>query len=785
MTQPVFAADRAIGRVGDRRLLTGRNQFCGDRCQSDMLTVVFVRSGIAHGMLSDVDTSEAREASGVKYVLTAKDLEQLGVGQLPVTWVHPGQLNRANPLLAHDKVYYVGQPIAAVVAESSYQAEDAAALVVPMIEELSPVMDVDEAAREDATLLYPEWGTNIFAEYTVEAGDVAARFADAATTLRQRLKLHRQTGVPMEGRAAVAWHDAASDQIVVWLTTQVPHQAKVALTTVLGWPEGRARVVAPDVGGGFGVKEYPQAEDMIVPLLAQQLRQPVRWIEDRREHFMSAVHAREQTWDVELAADKHGRILAVRGELAYVGGGHCSNQGLGVARLAADMLLGPYDIQDYRMHITGYVTNKVPAGAYRGFGRAQATFVMERLVDELARHLALDRAEVRRCNMIPTEKQPYTSATHHQYDGGDYVGALDRALERIGYSEFEAQQRTARSDGYLLGLGVCSMVMVAGLAPSKILGMLGTTFGGYESIHMRMEPTGSVVVYCGAGTQGQGHETTLAQLAAEKLGVDASRDVRVRLGDTGETPFSPAGAIASRVGSVGGAAVLLAAGDLRGKLCEMAAHMLEASADDIELAEGRAFVRGSPSEGLPIGTVAREAHLGHDMPEGLEPGLESTQTFDPPGSSYPYATHAAVVKIDPATGHLKIVRYVVVQDCGVMINPAIVEGQIIGGIAQGIGGALLEHLVYDESGQPLATSLMDYLLPTACEIPEIEIEHMETPAAGIPGGMKGVGEAGTVAPAAVLANAVANALEDQGVAVNELPLDPERVWRHARQALRK
>jgi carbon-monoxide dehydrogenase large subunit len=427
-----------------------------------------------------------------------------------------------------------------------------------------------------------------------------------------------------------------------------------------------------------------------------------------------------------------------------------------------------------RVHILGAVTNKVPAGAYRGFGRPQATFVMERLVDVLAGRLGLDRAEVRRRNFIPPDAQPYRNALGHVYDGGDYARAFDRALELLGYEDFAARKAAARQRGRLLGVGFVPFVMEAGLGPSRMIGVGGHMTGTYETVVIRMDPTGKAAVYSGSASQGQGHETVLAQVCADRLGLDPERDVVVVLGDTGTTPYCPASAIASRVGSVAGAAVLLAANRLRDKLTRLAAHLLEAHEADIEIAEGLAYVRGARDRALSVQEVASAAYLGFDLPEGMLPGLEVTETFDPLASTFPYATHAAIVEIDPETGGLAILRYVVVQDCGTMINPAVVEGQIAGGVAQGIGGALLEHLIYGSDGQPLTTSFMDYLLPTAAEIPDIEIEHLQTPAPEIPGGMKGLGEAGTVAPAAVLGNAVADAL---GVPVTELPLDPDRLWR--------
>ena len=768
---------RRIQRLEDPRLLTGQAPFVADVDLPGMLHVAIVRSPVPHGYLRTIDAAEALGHPGVHAVLTAEDLDELGVGEMPVHWLRPGQKNVSNPILATDKVYYVGQPVAAVVAEDPYAAEDAAELVSLEIDPLPAIVNAEEALRPGATILHEEWGTNLLAEHIASGGDVDRRFEDAEVVIAQRFQIQRQAGMPIETRGAVAAYDPLTGEVTAWVSTQMPHLVKTDICQVCRWPGHKVRVIAPAVGGGFGVKEPPYPEEIVICLLAKQLARPVKWIEDRREHFLASVQARETIWDVELAADHSGRILGLRGRVIYDVGGHASAQGIGVPIVGTGMILGPYDVQHMRVHILGAVTNKVPAGAYRGFGRPQATFVMERLVDELAGRLDLDRAEVRRRNFISPHAQPYRNALGHVYDGGDYGRSLEQALERIGYDGFAAHQAEARERGRLLGIGFVTFVMEAGLGPSKMIVRGGHMTGTYETVVIRMDPTGKAAVYCGSASQGQGHETTLAQVCADRLGLDPERDVVVILGDTGTTPYSPASAIGSRVGMVAGAAVLLGANRLRDKLARLAAHLLEAHEADVEIADGLAYVRGSKDRALRIEEVATAACLGCDLPEGMLPGLEVIETFDTPVSTFPYATHAAIVEIDPETGGLTILRYVVVQDCGTMINPAVVEGQIAGGVAQGIGGALLEQLAYSSDGQPLTTSFMDYLLPTAAEIPDIEIEHMQTPAPEIPGGMKGLGEAGTVAPAAVLGNAVADALSAYRVPVTALPLDPDRLWR--------
>ncbi|HEX4805788.1 MAG TPA: xanthine dehydrogenase family protein molybdopterin-binding subunit [Conexibacter sp.] len=774
------AIGRRILRREDPRLLAGHGCYTADVSPPGALHMAVVRSPLAHGRILAVDPAPALALDGVEAVLCDADVTALGAGPMPVAWRQPGQRNVANPLLAREKVLYVGQPVAVVLARDPYLAEDAAELVSLELEPLPAVTDALAALEPGAPLLHEAWGENVLAESVSGGGDPDARIDGAPIVLARRFRVHRHAGTPLETRAAVATYDPLADEVVAHLAQQVPHHARTVICEVCGWPESTLRVIAPDVGGGFGVKEYPYAEDALVCLLARRLRRPVKWVEDRREHFLSAVHARELVCDIELGAGEDGRIRGIRGRIVYDVGGHSSNQGIGPAKLAADMLPGPYDVQDYRMQVVGATTNKVPIGAYRGFGAPQAAFAMERLMDELAARTGLDRAEVRRRNFVAPDAFPYRAASGHLYDSGDYADALDRALERIGWDGFAAEREAAAAEGRLLGLGIASTVMAAGLAPSKILGMAGQGYGGWEPMLVRMDPSGRATVFTGSSAQGQGHATMMAQVCAERLGLDPEADVHVVAGDTGITPYAPASAIASRVGSVGAAAVLLASDAVADKLRALAAHALEASEHDVELGGGRAFVVGSPDRGVAIAELAHRAHLGHDLPDGVLPGLEATISYDPPNSSYPYATHAAVVELEPATGRLRILRYVVVHDCGTMVNPTIVEGQLIGGIVQGIGGALLERLAYDDGGQLLTTSFMDYLMPTAHDVPRLEVEMTETPTPFIPGGMKGMGEAGTLAPAAVLANAVADALglED---GVDTLPLDPERVWTLARE----
>jgi carbon-monoxide dehydrogenase large subunit len=770
------ALGRRTRRLEDTRLITGRGRYTDDIHIPGLLHTALSRSPVAHGLLRGIDASAALALRGVHCVLTAADLAALGAGELRVNWVHPGQRITSNPVLATDRVYYVGHPVAIVVADSRYVAEDAAELIVLDIDELPAVVSAEAALEPDAPLLYPDWGTNVVVEAVVEGGDVEACFSAAPVHLSGRFRIQRQAAMPMEPRASLADYDSATEEVVLWTSTMTPHLVRTMIAQTCGWTEHKLRVVAPDVGGSFGPKDHAYPEDVLVCVLARRLGRPVKWTEDRREHFLATHHAREQVWNVELAADEEGRVLGVRGRILYDSGGHCSNHGIGPALLAAGMMPGPYEIRNYRMEIVGIVTNKVPSGAYRGFGAPQATFVMERLLDRLAGRLWLDRADVRRRNLIPAEAMPYESITQHRYDSGDYRQAFERLLDLVDYPGFRTRQDEARKKGRYLGIGIVPFVMAAGLAPSRILGLAGVAYGNYETALVRMDPSGKVTVFTGVSSQGQGTATTLAQACAERLGIDPERDVVVVQGDSALTPYSPAGAIASRVAVVAGPAVLLASDKLADKLRRIAAHLLEASEPDIELAGGRAFPRGSPATGINIAELAREAHLGHNLPDEIPPGLEESYLFSPSASTYPFGAHAAIVEVNPDTGKFEIVRYVVVNDSGTMINPAIVEGQIYGGVAQGIGSAMLEELVYEDAGQLQTMSFMDYLLPTAADVPEIELELRETPAPDVPGGMKGAGEIGILPPTAILANAIGDALSPLGVEVDELPFDPSHIW---------
>jgi carbon-monoxide dehydrogenase large subunit len=767
---------KPLKRVEDPRLLTGGGRYTDDIDLPGALEVAFVRSAVPHGTITSIDVEAARELPGVHAIFTAADLERLGLGELPVKGIYADQKSRSQPVLAKDKVRFVGEPVAAVVAESRYVAEDAAELVWVEYESLDPVVDPEAAGAPGAPLLHEDWGDNVMLRAEWGEGDFDAAAAEADVVIRDTFKIQRHTAVPMECRGVVATTDPVSGELTLYTSNQAPHRAKTNLAEYLGWPETRIRIVAPDVGGGFGVKDRVAIEEVLVAVMAWQLGRPVKWIEDRREHFFSTNHARQQMHRVEVAARADGRILGLRDRfLSDVGAYASTAVGVAPSLTAGEALPGPYDIPNYRAELEVVVTNKVPSGGFRAFGMQQATFVMERVIDRVAVELGLDPADVRRVNFIPEDAFPYTSGSGARMDSGRYELALDRALELAGYDDWRRRQAEAREQGRLIGIGISSMVEASGEGPSRHHGDYGWEVPGYENVTVAMDARGGVTVALGMSPQGQGHQTVFAQIAADELGVHPD-DVRVVQGDTANTPYAMAGAIGSRGATLGGAAVIGASRKVRDKLTRMAAYMLEAGAEDIELHDGTAAVRGAAHLGVPIAKVAAQLLMGYDLPDDLEPSLDERDLYDPSYLVYSFGTHVAVVEVDPETGLFEYLKYAIVYDCGRVINPLIVEGQLLGGLGHGIGGAVLEELVYDADGQLVTTSFMDYLLPTACEMPAVVVELMETPTPENPGGMKGVGQGSTIAAPGAVGNAVEDALRHLGAVVRETPLSPDRVW---------
>ena len=767
---PQFMGVR-IRRREDPDLITGRALFVADLQLDDMLHMAVVRSPFAHARIRDIDAQAALAIEGVVAVLTAKDVHPHLRAPLPMV-IGPEEYEllrwpKRYPL-AEGKVRYVGDPVAVVVAQDPYTAADAVEQVRVDYEPLPAVTDPEAALRDDAPRLYEEWEDNLAHRAVVRGGDVERAFDEAEVTVQLRLINQRLIPNPMEPRAVAARYDADVERLTVWTTTQIPHGVRGALSKALDMPPDRVRVIGPNVGGGFGAKANMYPEEMLVPFLARRLGRPVRWVASRTEDYLATSHGRDQISEIALAADAEGRVLGLKLRLIADLGAHYFRVTPYPSVHTIHMICGPYRIRNVHAEALGVFTNKVPTEPYRGAGRPEAIYLIERAMDALADELGLDPAEVRRRNYIPPDAFPYTTPTGLTYDSGDYARALEQALERIDYAAWrEEQARRRREGGKLLGIGIASYIEICG-------------FGPWETGSVTVEPDGSVTVRAGSMPNGQGHITTWSQIAAEVLQVPLEQ-VTVKLGDTAEVPRG-IGTFGSRSTPVAGSAVMVNAQTVRDKALQIAAHLLEAAPPDVVLRDGAFHVRGVPQARVTWEEVARAAYAG-ELPEGMEPGLSSEERFKPPGETYPFGTHVCVVEIDPDTGAIAILRYLTVDDCGRVINPMIVEGQIHGGAAQGIGQALYEGAVYDEAGNLLTGSLMDYALPKASQLPSFETHRTETPTPLNPLGAKGVGEAATIGSTPTVVNAVVDALSHLGVRHLDMPLTPQRIWQvlHERQ----
>jgi carbon-monoxide dehydrogenase large subunit len=764
-----------VRRREDRRLLTGRGRYVSDVERPRLLHVAFVRSTHARARLRRIDTAAAAAHPGVVAVVTGRDAPLAGRG-VRARSALPGYVETEQPLLAWPEVRHAGEALAAVVAADRYAAEDAAGLVAVDYAPRPAVVDVLRAASPGAPLVHAAAPGNVLLSRRFEQGDVEAALATSAVVIERAFRTNRLTAAPLEGRGGVADWNGAEGTLTLWSGTQVPHLARHFLAGLLGLAENRVRVVAPDVGGGFGVKAILYPEDAVLCLLAMRLDRPVKWVEQRREAMQASAHARDHHYAVRAGFERDGRLRALDVRAACNAGAYSVfpwTAGI-EALMAGGLLTGPYKLEHYRCQVSAVATHTAPAGPYRGVARPATTFVMERVLDLGARALGLDPVEIRRRNLVGPADLPYTSATRLVHDSPSYPVCLERVVEAIGYAAFRTEQARLRRQGRFLGVGFAVYNELTGLGQAASAGPRMPFRTGHEGATVRMDPSGAVTVLTGVTSQGQGLETTVAQLAASELSVPVE-SVRVVLGDTDATPFG-LGAFASRQAVIGGGAVLRAAGAVRDKALRIAAQVLEAAVEDLVLADGQVAVRGVPGRALALSEIARIAHLETQrLPADLEPGLEATRFYDPIRGTFAAGAQAAIVEVEPETGVLAIRRFVCVEDTGRIINPLIVEGQVHGAIAQGIGGALAEHVVYDEAGQLLTGTLMEYALPTAAAIPRLETAHVEEPAANL-AGVRGVGEGGTLGPAAALANAVADALASFGVEPLELPLTPARLW---------
>ena len=747
-----------------------------------MLHAVVIRSEIAHAIIRAVDLSAAATAPGVMLALNGADLLRLlppvpeGQLSLPSKWTSVIQhkfLSPQQPLLAHDKVRHVGEAIAVIVAETRDQAEDAAELVRADLEELSAVIDPEQALRPDSPVVHDRFHTNMIGDFSVSRGNFDAALARAPHSLRRRFYHHRYAAVPMECRGVVSAYDPRTDAVTIWSSTQVVHWVRREAAGILGMPESRVRCIALDIGGGFGGKGHVYPEDLLIAFLARRLARPVRWIETRREHMMSATHSRDQLHDLEIGFDDDGRILALRDDY-IVDCGAWNPIGSGVAYNTAVHLTGPYKIENFAASGRIAVTNKVPNAPYRGAGRPEAAFAMERSIDIVAGTLGLEPAEVRRRNMIRADEMPYRVGIPYRdgepivYDSGDYPGALAKALDAVGgVAAFRLRQRDARLQGRHLGLGIGCYIE-------------GTGVGPFESALVRIDPSGKIYLASGACPQGQGMETVFAQVAADIWKV-APDDVVIALADTAAIAIG-FGTLASRSTVTLSAALHYASERLRHKVFAIAANLLECAEADLELRVGGVGVVGVPGAMVSLARIAQAARPSweNERPPGVDAGLEETFYWQPQTVTWSYAVHVAIVDVDRETGRIGIEDYAVAHDCGVVVNPMLVEGQVMGGVAQGLGGILLEGIAYDATGQLLSGSLMDYALPTASDIPALQILHQHSPSPLNPLGVKGVGEGGAVAPPAAIANAVCDALAPFNVEINATPIDAEQLVRATR-----
>jgi aerobic carbon-monoxide dehydrogenase large subunit len=756
---------RRLRRREDPRLLRGQGRYIADIARPGAVHVSVLRSPHPHARIKSVDTSAARALPGVAAVLTAQDLGEAN-RPLPNRFPHPAMRFYPQTPLARAKVHYVGEPVAAIAAESRYVAEDAMELIRVEYEPLAAAVDMEAALRPGTPVVHDDHGAvdNLAGRVTQGFGDIAAAFSRAHLIVRQRLAIGKCAGVPLECRGLVASIDEMG-RLVVWSGTQTPHMMRDILAELLGRPPHDIRVIPPDVGGGFGVKEPFYPEDFLVPYLALRLRRMVAWIEDRRENLLASIQERGQIHDAELAVDREGRILGVRDTFVADSGAYCA-WGIVVPLITSTMIPGPYKIGAYQCDVDVVYTNSCPQAPYRGAGRPQAVFAMERLLDQAATELRLDQAEIRLRNVIQPDEFPYRTGLLGRdgapvsYDSGDYPACLAALAELADYRACAAERAAAREQGRCVGIGIA-------------FGLENNGLGPHEGARIRVDGGGRVVIYTGACSQGQGHLTTLSQLAADVLTVDPDRITLVG-GDTDGIAYGT-GTFASRTAVVAGNAVVLAARKVRDLALRLGAHMLEASADDVELARGDVRVRGVPDRKVTLADVAAFAgapFLGRTHPAGQAIGLEATEYFAPSAPTYASAVHLAVVEVDPAIGGVRILRYAMVHDCGNVINPLVVEGQLLGGFAAGIGNALYEEVLYDRDGQPLTATLMDYLIPTAGEVPVPRVSHVCTPSPLNPLGLKGVGEGATIEVPACINNAVSDAL---GIPANETPLTPAKI----------
>ena len=776
MPNDQYGVGASLLRKEDARHLHGRGQFVADIKLPGTMDVAFVRSPHAHARIRSIAVPPELHGR----VLTAADLPR--VKPIRVVSHSAGAKSPPWPPLATDKVRYAGEAVAVCIAPSRGEAEDLTNAISVDFEVLDAVTDAPRGMRGSRHLVHEQWGDNLYIEHTFEGGNIDAAARAAELVVSREFRMQRQSGAPLECRGVLAYRDHRLDEVVIYASTQTPHTVRVALAEILDIEERRIRVVAPDVGGGFGPKARLYPEEIILAALALQLDHPVRWIEDRGEHLLTCAHTRDHHYKVTAYADKQGRILGVDAEIVVDAGAYgLWPQGpYHEAGMVARALPGPYTIPNYRARHHTVATNKTPLGPYRGVGRPGACFAIERLVDEVARAVGQEPNEVRVLNLVRPGQMPFTTVGGLRLDSGDYPESVRLCAELLDVPAVRARQQRGEQDGRLIGIGFAAFAEQTAHGAAEFASRGASIIPGFESCTARVLTDGSVVLMVGIQSHGQGLETVLSQVAAEELGIDPAR-ISVRHGDTESTAFG-FGTFASRSMVMSGGAVARASRMLRDKLCRIGAHLLQCEVAEVRCADG---VVAGPQGTVTIAEIAKVAHLRMDgLPQGVDPLLDATATYEPAISTgvFSYATHGAVVAVDPETGFIELLEFAVAEDCGTMVNPMLVEGQIRGGVVQGIGTALYEEILYDEAGQPLAGTLADYLLPGAAELPAIKIGHLHTPTPHTEYGMKGMGEGGAVAPPAAIANAVRDALAALGAEVDETPITPRRVLAAIRQA---
>jgi carbon-monoxide dehydrogenase large subunit len=764
-----------VERKEDARLLRGETRWVDNMVLPGMLWMAVVRSPYAHAKITNVDLSKAKASEGVVAAFSGADLAGEWAGSLPCAWPVTGdcRIPQHRPLSA-DKARYAGDGVAVVVAESRALAKDAAELVEVDYEPLPAVTDVGEAVGDGAPLVHDEYEENRAYTWTLQTGEIDKLFSEAAVTVKEHYRQQRLIPNAIEPRSVLVQPVAATGEYTMWSATQVPHIARVTLSGTTGIPETKLRVIAPDVGGGFGSKLNVYAEEALCLVLARRLGLPVKWTEERSENYVATIHGRDVLQDIELAATAEGTITAVRVRLTAAMGAYMQLVSPGIPLLGAWLYAGCYDVQAYDFECVGVFTNTTPTDAYRGAGRPEATYAIERAVDALARTLEMDPVELRRKNFIADF--PAAIASGLEIDSGDFHASLDKALGLADYDGLRRDQaeRRKKGDAKQIGIGFSTYVEMCGLAPSRILGAIRYGAGGWDAATVRCLPTGTVQVLIGTSPHGQGHVTTFSQIVADQLGVPIE-SVEVLHGDTTVIPLGM-DTYGSRSLAVGGVALYHATEKVIAKARRIAAHQLEVAEDDLDYAGGRFTVAGT-DKSMAVTDAALAAWTAHNLPDGIEPGLEDTYVYDPPNFSWPAGCHIAVVEIDTETGVAELVRYLAVDDVGTVINPMIVDGQVHGGIAQGVAQALYEEAIYDDAGNLTTGSMVSYLVPSAVELPNFELERTESPSPTNPMGVKGVGETGTIASTAAVMNAVVDALSPYGVTDVEMPAKPERVWR--------